>query len=802
MAAMPAVRAPWLLLVMVLILLGLACNLTGGLFADPTTTPAPTATATPFPTLTPTPTPQPEERLAFAEQALWIGDWESALAGFEIALQGAEDDEERGSAQLGIGTTHLRGGDFDLAEQELSEFIDLYPNHTDQARAHFLRGVARTEQEDGIGAIEDWQTYLNGGSTVINSTVYELVGDLYARSGQPEVATEHYQASLETERLGSYLPVHVKLANAWVAMGEREAAIERYDLVFENSTDPNTKATMNLLAGRSLEWLGQTEAAYERYLQSVAEFPSAYSSYEGLLTLVEAGVPVDDFQRGLVDYYAAAYQPALQAFNRVIESAPSAAAYYYRGLTLRELGDPGSAAGDFSYLIAAFPESNLVDQAWLERAFTERIYLDADQRAIDTYLEFVASRPESPSAAEALFAAGRTAERFGDLQAAARIWSRLATEYPVGLGHQGAFEAGIVHFRMEQYPQALESFQTARSIAPDSGRQSAAQVWIGKTHLALGDREAANLAWDQAAAADPTGYYSERARDLRQDREPFEPMGVFDFNVDSDAERLAAEEWLRTTFVVDGPEPLTELDQELLADPRLQRGREFYALGMFAEAKAEFDDLRAALASDAEGSYRLLHELLDLRLYSTAIFTARQILDLAGMDDAGTMNAPVYFNRIRFGPYFGELILPAAQENDIDGLLAMSVTRQESLFEGFVTSFAQARGLMQVIPATGQEIASQLGWPPDYTSDDLYRPIVSVRFGTYYLGRQADLFDGQPFPALAAYNGGPSNALAWHQLAPDDPDLFLEVIRIAETHLYLRRIYEVHSIYEELYVGN
>ncbi|NIW44049.1 MAG: transglycosylase SLT domain-containing protein, partial [candidate division Zixibacteria bacterium] len=40
--------------------------------------------------------------------------------------------------------------------------------------------------------------------------------------------------------------------------------------------------------------------------------------------------------------------------------------------------------------------------------------------------------------------------------------------------------------------------------------------------------------------------------------------------------------------------------------------------------------------------------------------------------------------------------------------------RQESLFEGFVTSTAGARGLMQIIPSTGEEISQRMNWPPNY----------------------------------------------------------------------------------------
>ncbi|MCJ7513421.1 MAG: transglycosylase SLT domain-containing protein [Anaerolineales bacterium] len=137
----------------------------------------------------------------------------------------------------------------------------------------------------------------------------------------------------------------------------------------------------------------------------------------------------------------------------------------------------------------------------------------------------------------------------------------------------------------------------------------------------------------------------------------------------------------------------------------------------------------------------------------------------------------------------------------MDGTLLLSLVRQESLFEGFATSYAAARGLTQVIPSTGQNIADQLGWPPDYTPDDLYRPLVSVRFGLYYLSRQLLRYEGDPYAALAAYNAGPGNADIWKELAPEDPDLFLEIVRLTQPQEYIRSIQEVYAIYHRLYAG-
>ena len=126
------------------------------------------------------------------------------------------------------------------------------------------------------------------------------------------------------------------------------------------------------------------------------------------------------------------------------------------------------------------------------------------------------------------------------------------------------------------------------------------------------------------------------------------------------------------------------------------------------------------------------------------------------------------------------------------------MVRQESLFEGGVTSSAAAQGLMQIIPSTGEWVAHQLNWP-DYQNSDLYRPYISLEFGAFYLDYQRQYFKGDMYAALAAYNAGPGNSEIWQSLSQNDPDLFVEIVRLEEPRLYIRRIYEFYEIYRGLY---
>ena len=85
------------------------------------------------------------------------------------------------------------------------------------------------------------------------------------------------------------------------------------------------------------------------------------------------------------------------------------------------------------------------------------------------------------------------------------------------------------------------------------------------------------------------------------------------------------------------------------------------SLGLYDEARAEFEAVRLSVQGDAAQSYRLANYMLEIGMYRTAIMTARQILDLAGMNDADTLNAPSYLNRIRFGTFYSDLVLAIGQ---------------------------------------------------------------------------------------------------------------------------------------------
>ncbi|NOY99876.1 MAG: tetratricopeptide repeat protein [Chloroflexi bacterium] len=784
-----------------------ACSiapLPAGPTATPSVTVTPSVTPSPTPTLTPTPspTPTPIARVSNGEQALFDGDYELARAEFQAALKESSDAQLRAAALWGLGRVEYADERYPAALTALQQLTTAYPDSPFAAYAFFLTGQAHMAQNHYQEAAAAYAAYLSLRPGLLESYVQELRGDALFADGDYPGALTAYQSALDAPRLDDGLQLDIKIARARAAIGDYAAALSIYDDVASRTNNDFIKAQMDYLAGYAYLMLGQNENAYQRYLHTVENYPLAYDSYVALVELVAAEVPVDDFDRGLVDYFAAQYDVALAAFDRYLAANPQndGTVHYYRALTLRALDRPLEEIAEWDTLIVNYVDNRYWSNAWDEKAYAQWAYLDNYSAAAQTLLDFVHAAPGHPEAPDFLMSAARILERDDKLDEAAMVWARIADEYPGSeLVPRALFLSGIAYYRDQNYAQALTSFQRDLILADKPEDQARAYLWIGKTQQQLGDAAAVQTAWQQAQAIDPTGYYSERARDLLMGNAPFTPPALYYPDADLAAERVEAASWIRVTFNLPAETDLSS-PGPLLQDTRLQRGREFWELGLYDEARLEFESLRAAVSESPADSFRLANYLLDLGMYRPAVFAIRQVLTLAGLEDhADSLHVPAYFNHVRYGLYYEDIVTPAAQDNGLHPLFLFSVIRQESLFEGFVSSTAGARGLMQIIPSTGASIARNMGWPFYYKPSDLYRPLVSVTLGAHYLSSNRRLLDGDIYAALAAYNAGPGNALIWKDLGGDDPDLLLEVIRFAETRRYIQYIYETYNIYRTLY---
>ena len=784
-----------------------ACSLFPALPAIPpgwTMTPSisPTPPATITPTITPTPLPQ--ARVSVGDKAFFNGDYDAALLDYQIVLQDSPDALLRAAAKWGEARVYFAREQYEDTLAALQTLITDYPDSSHFGQAYFLQGLTHYRLENYQAAADSWQSYLTLRPGYLDALAQEFRGDALFDAGNYADALSAYTAAVQAPSLGDDINLDLKVASTQTKLGAYESALALYDGISARASNDFIKAQAAYESALAYQALGQTDAAQGKFRLSVENYWKSPYAYLSLVALLDAGVEVSEIDRGLVDYFYGQYDVAIQRLDLYIETNPSndGTAYYYRALAKSSLNHFEDAVQDYTTFITNYPTHPRWEDAWGEKAVVEWFNLGSIDTGIKTYLDFVRAVPGSSLAVDYMMTAARIYERNGRYDEAAQLWSRVGNEYP---GNEQAstavFLSGIVFYRNGDFFSALESFNRSLGLALTTTDKARAYLWLGKAQQKLGNPDDAINAWRVAQELDAGGYYSERGRDLLIDRAPFAPTIAGNLSPDLAAERVAADAWVRLTFNLPANTNLSGLGA-LASDEKVIRGSELWALGLYENARLEFEGLRVELEvnKDAIGSYQLANYLIDLGLYRTAIFTARQTLTLAGLDEhSESMMAPPYFSHLRYGLYYSDLVIPNAQANDFDPLFIFSVIRQESFFEGFVNSNVGARGLMQIIPETGEQITYELTWPRNYTDKDLYRPDVSIRFGTHYLATNRNFLNGDLYATLAAYNGGPGNAAAWKELAGDDPDLYLETVRFEETRNYIRNIYEIFVIYKRLY---
>jgi len=139
----------------------------------------------------------------------------------------------------------------------------------------------------------------------------------------------------------------------------------------------------------------------------------------------------------------------------------------------------------------------------------------------------------------------------------------------------------------------------------------------------------------------------------------------------------------------------------------------------------------------------------------------------------------------------------------IEPALVNGIARQESNFDAEAVSPANARGLMQLLPATAQQVARRLNTP--YQLAMLQgNPAFNLRLGSAYLAQMIDRFGGAWPYAIAAYNAGPGRVDEWLQSNGDarTGNLqmldWIELIPFAETRNYVQRVLENVVVYRAL----
>jgi peptidoglycan lytic transglycosylase len=380
-----------------------------------------------------------------------------------------------------------------------------------------------------------------------------------------------------------------------------------------------------------------------------------------------------------------------------------------------------------------------------------------DTRAArEMFLQVVRRFPGAALAPEAMFDIGRTHEDDGDWKLARAEYLRLIKSYPhSSAAAQARFRAPFALYMTLRYADAAAEFAAMAPHADSAAARDRFSYWHARALERDGHREQARAIYQRLAQSTASNYYPALAA-RRLAAAPALPA-VADAELDPHTvprvagtaefhlSRVAALRGLGLTQLE--PAELRAIAAEGLGNPRVRR----FVLGEFQRTGAWYDALETAVRLENNG---------DLE--------------------------PALAERLRYPRAYWTLIAPVCERASLNPHLVLALIRQESLFNPQARSVSDARGLMQLLPSTAARVGPSAGFMQ--VSLDLYDPELSVRVGTTYLKSLFAMFGGDPFKAVAAYNGGENAVRGWIAKYPGGDDQWVENIGYDETRNYVKRV--------------
>ena len=220
-------------------------------------------------------------------------------------------------------------------------------------------------------------------------------------------------------------------------------------------------------------------------------------------------------------------------------------------------------------------------------------------------------------------------------------------------------------------------------------------------------------------------------------------------------------------------------------------------LGLYDEAIPEFLAARKASAGQDE-DYTIALFSLRAGLPNRSVRFAEQIWRAMPADYVVEL-APREMVELLYPAPFRESLLKHAGSRNVDPRFVLSIARQESRFQAEAKSIAAARGMMQFIVSTANEIAAQLKLQ-NFNQDELYNPDTAILFGSQYLANLFGQFPNQPQAVAGSYNGGAENLARWiARSRANEADRYVPEIGFTQTKDYVYKVMANFWTYQRLY---
>ena len=407
---------------------------------------------------------------------------------------------------------------------------------------------------------------------------------------------------------------------------------------------------------------------------------------------------------------------------------------------------------------------------------------DRDDEAIAGYRKVIAQFPHSRWAAEAQYLSGWLEYNRGRFRESIPAFQATLDKFGgSAFADDAAWSLAFANFLLGNTAEAAAGLDRYGRLAPTgiASDEIAGRVkyWRARIKEKAGQKDEAAAGYRELAQRGPFSFYGLLARARLKQAGQTVPIEL-------PVKKIAV-----------------EAPSKPLREPSVARATELIEAGMTAEAGEEIEQNEKEILKHLGGD-KALPWLIDLykragnyhRIYRLGESRGAGALGADPLRDQGTRAMWEAAYPRAYQPLVEKYGAAAANPE----LFLYAIMRKESGFDPHNVSYADARGLLQMIPPTSTQVAAAMGEP--FFPDQLYDPEINVRLGASYIGQLYTKFGRELQLTAGAYNGGPRMMARWcEQNAKYPTDEFVELIAFPQTREYVKRVTTIYAKYRYLY---
>ena len=479
----------------------------------------------------------------------------------------------------------------------------------------------------------------------------------------------------------------------------------------------------------------------------------------------------DRLNCGLVHYYQGNWQSAVNEFTPLTNSSDlklKGRALYHLGLANQGRKWYNTATKNYNSVVVLGSKTEYLTRTHYQIA---QCYRSKGSliTAVNHLESFVKAYPWSELVDNALYDIAQIHEQRNKTELALKTYSRLIEVEP---GSQyadwAAWRIGWQRFDEKQYEESYKAFEGLKENFPGNRYAMGAHFWMAKIRERQNKPELAQEIYTEVAKS-RYWYYSARAKAIRGiTTSELEPKAVQD----------------------------AKLPQQEACPDNIST---LMKLRLYEDAVYQLSHYIDKTPKAAKECY---HALIKCYENLSRYDKARDVVDKALVSPSFANQTSDELAKLRkqlYPLHYEQLVEKYAKQHDVDSALIYAMILEESRYHADAISWAGAIGLMQIMPATGRELARKLKIPQFRTSM-LKIPEVNIRMGIKYIEELNSMFDSNVMLVSGAYNGGPGRMSRWLETKNiKDIDEFVEKITIRETRLHIKKVINSYDNYVEIY---